>query len=100
MFLVEHQANQDMTLALGNSVPMLPLQDSAHIVVTNALQADWQQIVPESQVLYVMGNPPFLGDNTREVEQAEDLRQAWGGDKVLSRMDYVTGWHAKTLQLF
>lgn len=100
MFLVEHQANQDVSLTLGYSVPMLPLQDSARITVANALQADWSQIIPPTTSLYIMGNPPFLGDHTRGADQLADLRNAWGGDKVLSRMDYVTGWHAKTLDLF
>ena len=100
MFLVEHQANQAVNLTLGYTVPMLPLQDSARITVANALQDDWQRIVPETRFLFIMGNPPFLGDHTRGVEQLADLQKAWGGDKILSRMDYVTGWHAKTLALF
>ena len=100
MFLVEHQANQAVNLTLGYSVPMLPLQDSARITVGNALQTNWRDVVPATSSLYVMGNPPFLGDNTRGADQLADLRNAWGGDRVLSRMDYVTGWHAKTLDLF
>ena len=100
MFLVEHQANQAVNLTLGYSVPMLPLQDSAQITVANALQTDWAQVVPPCTSLFVMGNPPFLGDNTRGADQLADLHSAWGGDKTLSRMDYVTGWHAKTLTLF
>ncbi|MGP9695901.1 DNA methyltransferase [Brachybacterium sp. AOP25-B2-12] len=100
MFLVEHQANQAVNLTLGYSVPMLPLQDSARITVANALQADWAQIIPATTSLYVMGNPPFLGDHTRGADQLADLHDAWGGNKVLSRLDYVTGWHAKALTLF
>ncbi|MGP5056977.1 DNA methyltransferase [Brachybacterium paraconglomeratum] len=100
MFLVEHQANQAVNLTLGYAVPMLPLQDSARITVGNALQTDWRDVVPATSSLYVMGNPPFLGDNTRGADQLADLRNAWGGDRILSRMDYVTGWHAKTLDLF
>lgn len=100
MFLMEHQANQAVNLTLGYAVPMLPLQDSARITVANALQDDWQRIVPETRSLFVMGNPPFLGDHTRGADQLADLQKAWGGNKVLSRMDYVTGWHAKTLALF
>lgn len=100
MFLVEHQANQAVNLTLGYSVTMLPLQDSARIIVTNALQADWAQIIPATTSLTIMGNPPFLGDHTRGADQLVDLRNAWGGNKVLSRLDYVTGWHAKALTLF
>ncbi|MGO1505456.1 MAG: DNA methyltransferase [Brachybacterium sp.] len=100
MFLMEHQANQAVNLTLGYAVPMLPLQDSARITVANALQVEWSEIIPPTTSLYIMGNPPFLGDNTRGADQLADLRNAWGGDKVLSRMDYVTGWHAKTLALF
>src|SRR5699024_11140887 len=100
MFLVEHQANQAVNLTLGYAVPMLPLHASARITVGTALQTDWRDVVPPTSSLYVMGNPPFLGDNTRGADQLADLRNAWGGDKVLSRMDYVTGWHARTLELF
>ena len=85
---------------LGYAVPMLPLQDSARITVANALQAEWSEVIPPTTSLYIMGNPPFLGDNTRGADQLTDLRNAWGGDRVLSRMDYVTDWHAKTLALF
>lgn len=45
------------------------------------------------------GEPPFLGDHTRTKEQLTDLKAAWGGKKTLGRLDFVTGWHAKTLQL-
>ena len=99
MFLVEHQANQAVNLTLGYAVPMLPLQESAQITVTNALQVEWSQTVPATTSLYIMGNPPFLGDHTRGADQLTDLRNAWGGNKVLSRLDYVTGWHAKALTL-
>ena len=100
MFLVEHQANQAVNLTLGYAVPMLPLQDSARITVANALQAEWSEVIPPTTSLYIMGNPPFLGDHTRGADQLADLRNAWGGNKVLSRLDYVTGWHAKALTLF
>src|SRR5699024_9790682 len=49
---------------------------------------------------FIFGNPPFLGDNTRGIDQKNDLKAAWGDNTVLSRMDYVSGWHAKTLDLF
>ncbi|WP_143275828.1 type IIL restriction-modification enzyme MmeI [Brevibacterium yomogidense] len=43
-------------------------------------------------------NTVFLGHYTRNSEQADDLKSAWGED-VNGRLDYVTGWHAKTKDL-
>ena len=48
---------------------------------------------------FIFGNPPFLGHATRTTEQAEELRTLWG-TKDISRLDYVTGWHAKSLDFF
>jgi len=59
MFLVEHQANQDVSLTLGYSVPMLPLQDSARIIVGNALRTNWTDLLTPGTGTIVMGNPPF-----------------------------------------
>ncbi len=100
LHLANHQANQAMELALGKAPEALPLGTVNTIHVTNALRADWRQIVEPTANLYVMGNPPFLGDNTRGADQLADLHHVWGGDKTLSRMDYVTGWYAKALDLF
>lgn len=100
LHLVDHQANQAMEMALGKAPDPLPLDSIETVHVANALRTDWGQYIAPTQQLYVMGNPPFLGDNTRGAEQNEDLKVAWGGDSALSRLDFVTGWHAKTLELF
>src|SRR5690625_435652 len=99
MFLVEHQANQDVSLTLGYSVPMLPLQDSARIVVGNALRTDWTDLLTPDAGTIVMGNPPFLGHATRTTEQAQELRDVWQR-KDIGRLDYVTGWYRKALDFF
>ncbi|MGP5257489.1 DNA methyltransferase [Glutamicibacter ardleyensis] len=100
LHLVDHQANQAMELALGKAPEPLPLDSVETIHVVNALRAEWAEYIPATKHLYIMGNPPFLGDNTRGPEQKAELQNAWGGDSTLSRLDYVTGWHAKTLRLF
>lgn len=99
MFLVDHQANQDMSLKIGVSPEQLPLTASAHIVVGNALRMDWNQVVPAGPDVFVMGNPPFLGHASRSKEQAEDLKAAWN-TRSPGRLDYVTGWYAKVLGYF
>lgn len=99
MYLVDHQANRQMEKALGIVPNRLPIEIAANIHHDNALTADWDDLLPgpEHRVL-MFGNPPFLGDHTRDSEQLGQLQTAWGGNKQLSRLDFVTGWHAKAMR--
>ena len=100
MFLVDHQANKELANAVGRPPERLPIKITAHIVHGNALQLDWADILSASAAkTYIFGNPPFLGHATRTAEQAQELRDLWG-TKDISRLDYVTGWHAKCLDFF
>lgn len=100
MFLVDHQANRQMAKALGDAPERLPIKITATIVHGDALTLDWEVAVPKpSGRTYVFGNPPFLGDHTRTPEQLALMQAAWGNSKQLSRLDFVTSWHALTLRL-
>lgn len=99
MFLVNHQANQDMSLKIGVSPEQLPLTESAHIVVGNALRMDWNEVLPAGPNVFVMGNPPFIGQYTKTAEQTADMKAVWGADYD-GYLDYVTGWHAQAMHYF
>ncbi|WP_019159030.1 class I SAM-dependent DNA methyltransferase [Brevibacterium senegalense] len=99
MFLVDRQCDLKLTASLGHAPDRLPIQEQATIAVGNALRKDWANVCPPEGDVVIAGNPPFLGHATRTEEQAEDLRQAWGKDDI-SRLDYVTGWHAQALRYF
>lgn len=100
MFLVDHQANRRLAAALGQAPDRLPIRITATIIHHDALTLDWADALPvPSGRTFVFGNPPFLGDHTRTKEQLQLMRAAWGGDKQLSRLDFVTSWHALTLRL-
>ncbi|HBU02230.1 MAG TPA: class I SAM-dependent DNA methyltransferase [Acidimicrobiaceae bacterium] len=98
LHLVEHQANAAMHAALGDAPDTLPLNKVETIFVGNALRTDWTEVVAPSENLYILGNPPFLGHATRSDEQAQELRHVWHRDDI-GRLDYVTGWYAKALDL-
>lgn len=100
MLLVDHQANQAMAEEFGTAPAKLPIKVSASIIQANALQIDWGEFLPASHKVYVFGNPPFLGDHTREKDQLEDLRSVWGKGATLSRLDYVTAWYKKSVDYF
>lgn len=100
MFLVDHQANKELANAVGRPPQRLPITITAHIHHGNALHLDWKAALPSAaQQTFIFGNPPFLGDHTRTPQQLDDLKAAWGSSSV-SRLDFVTAWHAKSLDLF
>ncbi|MBE7195972.1 MAG: class I SAM-dependent DNA methyltransferase, partial [Gordonia polyisoprenivorans] len=99
MFLVDHQANRTLAHRIGQAPERLPIRITAHITHADALAIDWNTTLPAvAGQTFVFGNPPFLGHATRTAAQAAQLRQVWGTTDI-SRLDYVTGWHAKTLDL-
>lgn len=100
LHLVEHQANQAMQARLGTAPELLPLDKVGTIHTGNALRMDWPEVVEPSDNVHILGNPPFLGDNTRGADQLEDLKDVWGRDYTVSRMDYVTGWYKKAIDYF
>lgn len=100
LHLVEHQANQEMQARLGAAPELLPLDKVETIHTGNALRMDWTEVLEPNENVHILGNPPFLGDNTREADQLEDLKDVWGRDYTVSRMDYVTGWYKKATGYF
>lgn len=99
MFLMDRQCDLRMIDRFGVAPERLPIEGSAQIVVGNALKLDWKQVCPPSDSVVVAGNPPFLGHATRTEEQAAELRNVWETNDI-SRLDYVTGWHAQALNYF
>ncbi|MGO3281076.1 MAG: DNA methyltransferase [Brevibacterium aurantiacum] len=99
MFLVDHQANRALAAAVGDAPERLPITITAHIRHGNALKLGWEYEIPRTAgATYVFGNPPFLGHISRSKEQVAEMHEIWG-TKDISRLDYVTCWHAKSMQL-
>src|SRR5690625_2941070 len=95
MFLVDHQANRHLAAKIGEAPERLPITITATILHGNALSVSWAEVLPKPKGhTYVFGNPPFLGHATRNSQQAKELRTLWG-TKDITRLDYVTGWHAQ-----
>ncbi|WP_328895170.1 DNA methyltransferase [Streptomyces sp. NBC_00236] len=101
LHLVEHQANQALELTLGMGPDPLPLNKIHTIQAGNALHMDWNSVLPASNDVYVLGNPPFIGMNRMTPEQHKDNRLVF--TKVdakglrTGRLDYVACWYAKAM---
>jgi hypothetical protein len=93
LWLCDHQMNQDASLAFGRSVLRLPLRATPHIHHGNALRTDWREIAPRERVLFVVGNPPFVGARMKSADQSQDVAQVFG--KAMGDLDYVACWYRK-----
>ncbi|MBB3040005.1 class I SAM-dependent DNA methyltransferase, partial [Hoyosella altamirensis] len=99
MLLVDHLANQRMTLEFGVAPDRLPIEIAPTIRHANAVEVDWTKLVPRTDGrTIVLGNPPFVGHRERKDHIKRDLSRAWGANPS-GALDYVTAWHAKSLEL-
>lgn len=94
MYLIDHIANREVSAEFGEHFARFPIPASPHITIDNALQMDWSDLLPAEAASYVYGNPPFIGQSFKSVDQGADLRLVWGKN-YNGYLDYVTGWFAK-----
>ena len=98
MWPIDHQSNMRVHEAFGQRYVRLPLRNSPHILQGNALQMDWNELLPSTECSYILGNPPFVGKSLMSGEQKNDMlrviREA-GGIAGAGVLDYVTAWYIK-----
>ena len=99
LWIAQQQALDDTESIADCSISHLPLHDAHCIICDNALRYDWNTLIPAANCDYVMGNPPFIGLDTRSTEQINDLRIVWG-KYYNGHCDYVTGWYKKAVDYY
>jgi hypothetical protein len=98
MWLIDHQMNVELSMAVNVQRPSLPLVQSAHILNDNALQVDWTEFTPHDEIDYILGNPPFIGSGYMNKEQKKDMDLIFDGVKTYGGLDYVSAWYIKAAQ--
>ena len=98
LWMMDHIMNNLFSLEFGQTYARLPLQNSPHIAVGNALEMDWQEFLPAEKCTYLFGNPPFIGHQWRTPEQQDDMARIWGRKGQVNRLDYVTCWFHKGMR--
>ncbi|MBB5849826.1 class I SAM-dependent DNA methyltransferase [Micrococcus endophyticus] len=92
LWIAELQANAEAETIVYGMVKDLPLKDSAHIVLGNALTVDWAEVLDPAECDYIIGNPPFLGYSNLSLEQKADRQKVMGAAGGV--LDFVTCWFA------
>lgn len=98
MWMMDHIMNNRLSLEFGRSYLRIPLKQSPHIQLGNALAVDWSAHLPPAECTYVLGNPPFRGHQWRTAQQQADMARVWGRSGQVNRLDYVTCWFRKAVE--
>ncbi len=103
LWIAESQMMKETEAIVHMNLEFLPLTSYANIVEGNALQVDWETVVPKDKLNYIMGNPPFVGYSLQSKRQKEDILSIYVDEKgkpykTAGKIDYVAGWYFKAAQ--
>lgn len=95
LWLIDHQMNMLVSNEFGEYFVRLPLKKKANIVYGNSLKINWHDVIPNKNLSYILGNPPFIGSSLMTDDQKADLKPVIEEIKNPGSLDYVTGWYIK-----
>lgn len=92
LWIAESQMMKETEDVVHMTLDFLPLKTVAHIIEGNALDINWNDVIPNYELSYIMGNPPFVGFTYMSDMQKQDMERIFPGVKNL---DFVCGWYKK-----
>ena len=96
LWIAESQMMAATDEIVGFNLDPLPLKTYTNIHEGNALRMDWNDVVPASELDFIMGNPPFVGARWLSASQREDVKEIFGPKwKNSGILDYVCCWYKK-----
>ena len=95
LWMMDHIMNNRLSLEFGQIYARIPLQTAPHIFHGDALETDWNTLLPARECSCVVGNPPFGGSKYQTPEQREQVRRIAALGKSGGTLDYVTAWFIK-----
>ena len=95
LWLMDHQMNLRVSEEFGMYFARIPLRTTPHILHGNALQVDWNDVLPAQRCSFVLGNPPFVGAKFMDDAQRLDTRAVFAGIDNAGLLDFVAAWYVK-----
>lgn len=96
LWLVDHQMNIEVQKRFGLYYTRLPLQRAPNIIQGNALEINWEDFIPKSDDVFILGNPPYVGKKKRSESQNRDMDLICGHIRNYKILDYVSCWYVKS----
>ena len=104
LWIAEAQMLAETEKIMQIDLDFLPLKSYTNIHEGNALRMDWNEVVPASELNYIIGNPPFVGYSLQTTEQKQELLSVLVDEqrksfKAAGKVDYVVGWYYKSANM-
>ena len=104
LWIAESQMLEETKDIVFANIDFLPLKSYTNIVEGNALEIDWESVVPKDRLNYIIGNPPFVGYSFQSKVQKENIKAVYVDEngksyKASGKIDFVAAWFFKASQL-
>jgi type I restriction-modification system DNA methylase subunit len=94
LWIAESQMfDETKNILYGFKDDFLPLENYVNITEANALNIDWNNVIPAYKLSYIMGNPPFVGSARLSDSQKEDRNNLFAEIDNSGELDYVACWY-------
>ena len=95
LWMTDHIANVNLGDMFGKVFPDMPIVAAPNIRKGDALEIDWNDVLPAETCDYVLGNPPFVGAKMQTAEQRAQVRRIAKLPGSGGTLDYVAAWFLK-----
>jgi hypothetical protein len=96
LWMMDHIMNNRLSLEFGEAYARIPLKAAPHIHHADALELDWQSVLPAWRCSYVLGNPPFIGQSYQSPAQRQQMARVIDAKNGRAgSLDYVGAWFLK-----
>jgi hypothetical protein len=95
LWMTDHIANTRLAEDFGQHYARIPLVTAPGIRHADALELDWNRVVPAELCSFVFGNPPFVGAKLQTETQRAQVRRLAALPGSGGTLDYVAAWFIK-----
>ncbi|MBP0618268.1 class I SAM-dependent DNA methyltransferase [Jiella mangrovi] len=92
LWMMDHIMNNRLSLEFGQAFARIPLKTAPNIRHGDALETDWQDVLPAANCTAILGNPPFIGSKYQSDEQRAQVRRIANLGGSGGTLDYVAAW--------
>jgi len=95
LWMMDHIMNNLLSVEFGENYVRIPLKKSPHILQADALETDWETLIPAAECSFVYGNPPFVGAKYQTDKQRAQVREIVKLGGSGGTLDIVAAWFLK-----